>query len=145
MTDCLFVLGLCHLTTAAGLPPAARPGRLLLALGGLATVSVALFPQPLGGSSVAHTASATVAFLALALWPIAGTRRAAPALLRPRCAAAASVVMVALLGWFFIVISDADAGLAERFLAGAQSLWPLAVVVTTVRRRAQKRRWARAG
>ncbi|MGW0507583.1 DUF998 domain-containing protein [Micromonospora sp. NPDC003241] len=84
MTVALAALGLCHCVTAAGLRPLAPAGRALLALGGVATLAVAVFPLPDDGSgSVPHTLAATVAFGALALWPALATpnhatRRTAP-------------------------------------------------------------------
>jgi hypothetical protein len=69
MTTGLAGLGVAHLVTAAGLRPARRTGRLLLALGGLATLAVAAFAQPATGTSTAHGLAAAVAFVALALWP----------------------------------------------------------------------------
>ena len=43
-----------------------RPlGRLIYATGGLATIAVALFAQPSAG----HAPAATIAFLALTVWP----------------------------------------------------------------------------
>jgi hypothetical protein len=82
---------------------------------------------------VAHTVVATVAFSALALWPVvAGRRRIAP-LLAPAVSAAATVVLVGLVLWFAAEIHGGQRGLAERAAAGAQALWPLAVVLTTRR------------
>ncbi|MCM0678401.1 DUF998 domain-containing protein, partial [Micromonospora phytophila] len=70
MTLGLVGLGLCHCVTAAGLRPAATGGRVLLALGGVATLAVAAFPLPAGaGGSTPHGLAAAVAFGALALWP----------------------------------------------------------------------------
>jgi hypothetical membrane protein len=67
MTTALVGLGLCHVTTALAVRRAASPGRLLLAVGGVATVLVAAFPQPgADRSSAAHTAAAGTAFVALA-------------------------------------------------------------------------------
>ncbi|MEO7263134.1 MAG: DUF998 domain-containing protein, partial [Jatrophihabitantaceae bacterium] len=64
MTTALAVLGGCHLVTAAGLTGAGRLARVLLALGGVATLLVAALPQPSAG----HLPAAAVAFLALTLW-----------------------------------------------------------------------------
>jgi hypothetical membrane protein len=143
MTAGLAVLGSCHLVTAVGLRPVRAIGRAVLGIGGLATVSVAAFPQPHGGSSTGHTASATVAFIALACWPVLGARRAGPAVISPRTSIAAAGVMTGLLVWFFVDLSGAEAGLAERLLAGSQAIWPLVVVVGTLAtgRRASKRRY----
>jgi hypothetical protein len=76
MTAALIGVGLCHLTTAAAVRPAGLPGRLLLGVGGAATLGVAAAPLPAGGGgSAAHTAFAGTAFLALASWPAFGVRR----------------------------------------------------------------------
>jgi len=83
MTVGLAGLGVCHLVTALGLRPAALPGRLLLAIGGAATVLVAVFPQPADGSSPAHILAAAVAFPALSLWPALAWRRSGRTSLRP--------------------------------------------------------------
>jgi hypothetical protein len=135
MTSALAGLGTCHVVTAVGLRPARRAGRGVLAVGGLATVMVAAFPQPTQGISVAHTIAAAVAFLALAGWPVsAAVRRSARPLLTPFASVAASLVLFALVAWFALEIHGAHRGGAERAAAGAESLWPLAVVLTTSRR-----------
>ncbi len=126
MTTGLFVLGACHLVTAAGLTEATPAGRLMLALGGAATVVVAASPQP----AAAHIPAAAVGFGALALWP------ALSALPDRRSGIAASGVMLALLIWLGVELRDGNfLGLSERLLAGFQSLWPLFVVLTVVRAR----------
>jgi hypothetical membrane protein len=134
MTAGLAGLGLCHLATAVGLRPAALTGRLLLGVGGAATVLVAVFPVPREGTSVAHQATATIAFLTLTAWPaLAGRRSAtAPLGLRLPVAACATVALVGLLGWFAVELftDGTRIGLTERLLAGAQALWPLAVVLS---------------
>jgi hypothetical protein len=76
MTVALLGVGVCHLVTAAALRPAAVPGRVVLATGGIATVAVALFPLPSGdGRSGAHSVAAAVAFVSLTLWPAGSTPR----------------------------------------------------------------------
>lgn len=134
MTSGLAVLGSCHLVTAAGLRPARRRGRVALGVGGAATVAIALFPQPQGGSSTAHSVSAAIAFTALAVWPALAARRssAAAALLARPTSITASLGLLALLATFAAVSSGGHAGLAERILAGSQAIWPLAVVASTV-------------
>jgi hypothetical protein len=134
MTYALAGVGVCHGATAAALRPAARPGRLLLALGGLATVLVATHPLPAGGgSSPAHTASATAAFGALACWPALAWRRGprTPAVLRVGPSLAAAAVLLAAVLWFAVELSAGAGrvGLAERFAAGLQALEPLVVVL----------------
>lgn len=139
MTAALAGLGVCHVVTAWGLPPARPTGRVVLAGGGVATVSVAVFAQPAHGNSVAHTVAATLAFAALATWPLFATRPdpVAPLLDRP-ASVGASAVLVALVVAFAAELHGGHRGLAERAAAGAQALWPLAVVLTT--RRALARR-----
>ncbi len=132
MTSALAGLGCCHVVTAVALRPAWRAGRVVLAAGGLATLMVAAFPQPAAGNSVAHTIAATVAFTTLALWPsFAARRKLSPPLLTGPVSAAASVVLLGLVAWFAVELHGGQRGLAERAAAGAQALWPLAVVVTT--------------
>jgi hypothetical membrane protein len=135
MTLAIAGTGACHLVTALGLRVAARPGRILLGLGGLATLLVALFPLPASnGSSVAHGVAAFVAFLTLSVWPCGAWRRGpeVPWGLRPIVSLAAGAVLVALLVAFGVALGrESDVGLAERVAAGAQALWP-AVVVATV-------------
>jgi hypothetical membrane protein len=147
MTVAIAGTGVCHLVTALGLRPAARAGRILLAVGGAATVLVALFPLPsMAGQSVAHGISAFVAFLLLAVWPFAGWRRAAAATgaalggipwgLRRTVSLLAGTVLVALLVAFGVAQSrSSDVGLTERLAAGAQALWPAVVVATVPRTR----------
>jgi hypothetical membrane protein len=142
MTAALLGVGACYVLTALALRPAAAPGRLLLAAGGVATVLVAANPETAGrGGSWPHTLAAAAGFIALAAWPLLSRRGpSAPALLRPAACAAASAVLVALLVWFGaeLISGGGQTGLAERMLAGAQSLWPFAVILTSYhsRRRA---------
>lgn len=128
MTAALVGLGLCHLVTAAGAQAVGRPGRATLALGGAATLAVAAFPLPAHGQSASHTAAATCAFIALAVWPVFGVRRTGPTVLRPVAVLTAAVLMLALLGWF-VFFGPARSGLAERAATAAQALWPLVVVL----------------
>ena len=134
MTYALAGVGVCHGATAAALRPAARPGRLLLALGGLATVLVATHPLPAGGgSSPAHTASATAAFGALACWPALAWRRGprTSAVLRAGPSLATAAVLLAAVLWFAVELSGGTGrvGLAERCAAGLQALEPLVLVL----------------
>jgi hypothetical membrane protein len=125
MTTGLTVLGLCHIATAAGLTEATATARALLALGGAATVAVAAAPQPAGG----HVPAATVGFVALALWP------ATSGLPGRGSARVATALLLALLCWLGFALHYAHLlGLSERAVAGAEALWPLAVVVVLVTR-----------
>lgn len=126
MTVALFVLGVCHVATAAGLTEAAPAGRLLLALGGAATIVVAASPQP----AAPHIPAAAVSFGALALWP------AFSVLPDRRSAILATAVMLVLLAWLGFELGDGSRlGLSERLLAGVQAIWPMFVVLVVVRSR----------
>jgi len=140
MTLAIAGTGVCHLVTALGLRPAARPGRILLALGGAATLLVALFPLPAGGSSAMHSVAAVASFVLLTVWaPYAGLRDpSAPWGLRHGVTLVSGGVLGALTVWFFVTVlaGGNDVGLTERLAAGAQALWPAIVVVTVPRTRA---------
>ena len=134
MTAALAGVGACHVTTGLALRPAAPAGRLILMTGGVATVLVAANPQPAGGGSLPHTVWAAIGFTALTIWPLAARKRGplAPAALRPTVSAGATGVLLGLLVWFGaeLIAGGRQVGLAERVLAGAQAVWPLAVVLT---------------
>jgi hypothetical membrane protein len=138
MTAALAAVGACYVVTALALRPAAWPGRLLLAIGGVATILVAVNPEPAGSGSVPHTAWAATGFIVLALWPVASFLRgpSVPFGLRPGAGVTVTVALVALLVWFYLelVTGGRLLGLSERVLAGAEALWPLAVVVTCRRK-----------
>jgi hypothetical membrane protein len=134
MTLALAAVGACYVITGLALRPAAPSGRLLLMLGGVATALVAVFPETAGaGGSFPHTFWATVGFVALAAWPLAargrGPRR--PDWLRPGIGAGAAGVLLGLLVWFGaeLIGGGQQVGLAERVLAGAEAVWPLAAVL----------------
>jgi hypothetical membrane protein len=134
MTVALAGVGVCHLATAAGLGPARLAGRVVLAVGGAATLLVAATPLPRTGGSAPHGVAATIAFGSLALWPLLATGHAAatPWPLRPVASRVAAAVLLALVGWFVTQLSTDGAwiGAAERAAAGAQAVWPLVVVVS---------------
>jgi len=140
MTSALGALGISYAVTGLGLR-ALRPGaRTVLVGGGLATLLVAVFPQPHRGNSIAHTVAATLAFAALALWPLftAGSRSTSPVLSRTG-SGFASAVMCGLLVWFALEIHGSHRGLAERSGALAEAVWP-AVVAASLRTSARRLR-----
>jgi hypothetical membrane protein len=142
MTVGLVGVGACHLVTAVGLRSAGLAGRVVLAVGGAATLLVAASPLPRSGGSEQHGIAAAVAFAALALWPLPATRRApaTPWPLRPVAALAATLVLLGLVGWFAIELSRDGGfiGATERAAAAAQAIWPLVAVVAT---RSAAARW----
>ena len=125
MTTGLAVLGVCHVVTAAGLPDARTAGRVLLAVGGIATAAVAALPQPAHG----HEIAAAIAFGALSIWPAVA---AAPDVRSSRIATA--VLLLCLAGFGLALWTDQLVGLSERVLAGAQSCWPAVAVLLSRRR-----------
>lgn len=137
MTVGLLITGAAHVGTALGVRAVAPAGRWLLALGGLGTAAVAALPVDVVPR--AHAVAATVAFGALALWPAAGLRRrrsgarspGSPVVLHRPVGLAATAVLTGLLAWFVVELraDGAATGLAERAVAGAQSLWPCVVVL----------------
>ena len=149
MTLGLAGLGLCHLVTALGLVTAAPAGRGLLALGGLATVVLVVFPQRPDGS-ITHVVAAGVAFGALAVWPaLAVPWRTArptagdqPDMATPSGPArwpafAVTALLLGLLGWFAVEFFTDGAwiGLTERLVAAAEAVVPLAAVLAALTRR----------
>ncbi len=134
MTLALAGLGACYIVTALGLRSAGGTGRTVLVVGGLATLLVAAFPQPALGNSVPHTCAAGIAFGSLAIWPVLAAHRQTPdPLLTYTAALTATMIMVAFVLWFVVEIHGGHRGLAERFAAGTEALWPLAVVVASRR------------
>jgi hypothetical membrane protein len=134
MTAALAGVGVFHVVTALGLSPAATAGRVMLGVGGVATIMVAVFPLPAAGAAPAHAVSAGVAFVALAVWPALAWRRRGrgPAALRPVVSSAAALVLLGLLAWFAVTLGTGGrAGLAERLAAGAQACWPLVVTLSS--------------
>ncbi|MDP9792414.1 putative membrane protein [Catenuloplanes nepalensis] len=144
MTAALLGVGLAHLVTAFGLTEVSRAGRLLIAVGGIATVLVGAFPLPAhGGGSAAHTAAATVAFTALAVWPFTGGSRTT--VLQEPATIIAGTVLLSLAVWFaFTLRLGGPLGLAERTAAAAQAIWPFIVAVTIHAGREQPERTGRA-
>ncbi|HEY3089230.1 MAG TPA: DUF998 domain-containing protein [Jatrophihabitantaceae bacterium] len=129
MTGALVLLGSCHLITAVGLRPARALGRATLAIGGLATLAVAAFPQPHSGTAATHVAAATIGFIALAVWPVLAARGVDDRLLTLAVSATASASLLGLLTWLTVALNTTYLGLSERCLTGAQALWPLAVAL----------------
>lgn len=126
----LVALGICHVVTASGLRRARLPGRLMFAIGGVSTILVAAVPLLAVGSSSAHVTVAGIAFAALAIWPaFAGN------LFRRRTRLIWSALLLALV-FVFLAAPASNAGLFERIAAGAEALFPLAVVTRETRRRA---------
>ncbi|MFC3501878.1 DUF998 domain-containing protein [Micromonospora krabiensis] len=147
MTACLVLLGGSYVAIGAVLHAAGLPSRFLLAVGGVATVALIAFPRPPVGGSLGHGIVATVAVLALALWPAASAltlprgrsatppdRPAPPWAFRRSVGLGVTLVLLALFGWFVVEVTGGSrAGLAERATAVAVALWPLLAVLSARR------------
>lgn len=136
MTGVLIALGACHMLTAWGLRPAARAGRVALGTGGVSAVVLAFSPAPSSGGSLGHGFVVVIGFALLALWPVLAADRSgrAPWGLRPAVSIVVSVLMWAGGAWFLIELQGhGAAGVAERALTTAQSLWPFVVVLSCLR------------
>ncbi|MEV4812476.1 DUF998 domain-containing protein [Micromonospora avicenniae] len=157
MTGALVLFGSCYLAIAGVLHAAGLPSRFLLAVGGTATIALVAFPRPSVGGSLGHGTVATVAVLALALWP-AGTalwlprnpvvghlaRPEPPWAFRRAVGLSATGLLLGLVGWFALEVNlGSRTGLAERVTALAVALWPLLAVLSA--RRAQLAASAGAG
>ena len=132
MTTALVLTGLAHLVTAWALVPARRPGRVLLAAGGVATLAVAAFPLPSRtGSSAAHTAVATLSFALLAVWPWFAARPRGPLALERRVARPAAGVLAVAVASLGIGLGGTGFGVHERVVAFLTVAWPLVTAVST--------------
>ena len=135
MTTGLVVLGGAHVATALGLTEARPVARVLLGVGGVSAALVAALPQPSAG----HFPVATTSFVALAVWP------AFADLPDRRSGLLASGGLAALLAWLGTEIGGGPLlGLSERVVAGAEALWPLAVVALVSARSRRVSGWSRS-
>ena len=131
MTTALVVTGLAHVVTAWALGAAARAGRVALALGGVATVLVALAPLPYrGGSSTTHVVVATASFVLLAIWPALAARRGGVGVLRRALAFPAAAVLALAVLSLVLPLWQGAFGVHERVVAAMTVLWPLVTAVT---------------
>ncbi|HUY05837.1 MAG TPA: DUF998 domain-containing protein [Acidimicrobiales bacterium] len=129
MTGALAGLGASYIGTAARLRGSRPLGRLILGAGGVGTVLVAVFPQPHEGNSHAHTVAATLAFIALAVWPaFSASKEDAANGLSPLVLKCSAVILLGLVAWFALETHGSQRGLAERMAAGAESIWPLVII-----------------
>ena len=128
----LVVTGLAHLVTAWALVPARRPGRAILAAGGVLTLAVAALPMPSRTeSSAAHTVVAAASFVLLGLWPWFAARPDGPAVLTPRVARSAAVVMTLAVASLALGLGGPAFGLHERVVALLTVGWPLVTALGT--------------
>ncbi|MFD6170028.1 DUF998 domain-containing protein [Streptomyces coeruleorubidus] len=140
MTGAFIALGTCHLLTAWGLRPAAAPGRVALAAGGVSALAVALVPAPSSGGSLSHGSVAVIGFIVLAAWPVLAARTgdSVPWALRPLPSLGATAVMAVGAAWFLLELHlHGVAGVAERAVTTLQSVWPFVVALSCLRHSAR--------
>lgn len=138
MTGALFLVGGCQLVTAAGLAGVRVPARILLAVAGLASIGIALSPEPARGSTPQHLAWTSLGAAVIAIWPALVARRAPPRplILSSYGRAVVTAVFIALLGWLVIETqSGSDLGLAERLFLSTETCWPVIVAIALRRTR----------
>jgi hypothetical membrane protein len=132
MTGALFLVGGCQLVTAAGLAGVRVPARILLAVAGLSSIGIAVFPEPARGSTPQHLAWTALGAVALAVSPAFVARRAPPRplILSSYGCAVVTAVFIALLGWLVIETQGgSDLGLAERLFLSTETCWPFVVAI----------------
>lgn len=137
MTVGLYLLGASQILTAAGLS-VGRRARILLAVGGLAGLGVAVFPQPHHGSAATHLVFATVSVSLLAVWPatLGSSGSSHPRVLTVRGSVLATIVFLSLLAWLYAAGHGGGAlGIAERVDTAVENSWPLVVVLAIRRHR----------
>jgi len=135
ITIALLGVGACHAATGLALRAAAEPGRILLMIGGIASMLIGLNPQGAHTGSLPHEAFSLLGVVVMTIWPIAAIQRypAAPFGLRPVAAAATTGVTLVVLLWFTIeLFNGPQLGLAERTVTADQSIWPLLVVLSVL-------------
>ncbi len=130
MTVVILIIAVCQLVTAYGFKSAAKPGRLVLGIGGLGVIGVAAFPVPhVLADSNWHTFMAGVVLISLCLWPVFSISKhhQAPWVLTAKGAWTATVVL-AIVGLTFLAAWWTDSywmGLLERTLIFSQIVWLL--------------------
>ncbi len=119
--------GAGHLITAAGFRAPGRISRVILGVGGAATIAVSASPQP----AAAHVPAATIGFVALAVWPAFAARTSLPA------GRWVTLALLVLLAGFAIALATGTwVGASERALAGAEAVTPIGLIAAWHRARA---------
>jgi hypothetical membrane protein len=132
MTGALLLVGGCQLATAAGLAGVRLPARILLAVAGLSSIGIAMFPEPAQGSTPPHLAWTALGAAVIAVWPAFVARGAPPQplILTSYGRAVVTAVLIVLLGWLVIETQGgSDLGLAERMFLTTGTCWPFIVAI----------------
>lgn len=139
MTLAFALTGACDIVTGLALRPARTAGRLVLMAGGAAGSLLAAIPVHTGdGAPRSHILLAALGVAALAVWPVAASRRgpAVPWALRRGASIRIAVTLLVLVAWLCIelITSAGQAGLAERVVGEAQAACPFVVVMSCLGR-----------
>jgi hypothetical protein len=133
VTAALYVIGVCHFATAAGLRALPVRARVGLVIAELAAIGIAASPQPVSGSRAQHLIFTGIGAVVITVWPALATQRQAPLsiLVSARVSAVVSIAFLILLcGTVVETHGGASPGLAERVSSAIQTGWPLAVAVS---------------
>jgi hypothetical protein len=132
VTGALLLVGGCNLLTGFGLTGVRVSARVLLIVAGVASIGIALSPEPVNGSTPQHLVWTAIGAVTIAIWP-AFVRSGAPGprILSARGCGAATVVFVALLCWLTLETQGGGMlGLAERLTSAVQTSWPFIVALS---------------
>lgn len=134
MTSFFYLGGTLSLVVAVWARSLAWPGRVVIALAGLATYGLAFFTTPSQeGHSDAHRVFAVISFVLSSAWPLFAVRfdKRYPWILRPAGAIMGTAIMTAISLIFLASWTDPNAsmtGVWERIIAVGQT-WYLAAVI----------------
>ena len=129
-----FILGaLIDIVVALRFTVIAKPARVLIFLGGLATIGLTIFPTPLVGVSEPHRVFATISFVIFSIWPVFGMRlgREWPPIVRPLASIVATLVLGAIAIGFLAIWTNPEiqtAGFWERAVTTSQAIYPALVI-----------------
>ena len=129
-----FILGaLIDIVVALRFTVIAKPARVLIFLGGLATIGLTIFPTPLVGVSEPHRVFATISFVIFSIWPVFGMRftREWPTIVRPLASIVATLVLGAIAIGFLAIWTNPEiqtAGFWERAVTTSQAIYPALVI-----------------
>jgi hypothetical membrane protein len=129
-----FILGaLIDIVVALRFTVIAKPARVLIFLGGLATIGLTVFPTPLVGISEHHRVFATISFVIFSVWPVFGMRfsRDWPPIVRPLASIVGTLILGAIAFGFLAIWTNPEiqtAGFWERAVTTSQAIYPALVI-----------------
>jgi hypothetical protein len=132
VTVALIAVGPCYFAVAAGITILNRWARIGLVVSGVASVGVALCPEPVVGSTVQHMTFTAIGASSIAVWPALTVQRDNPASVLTTAPVVAIVtsVFLAMLGWLVYEAQGGEAvGLVERLDCTIQVVWPFVVAL----------------